>query len=644
MECRGMYDPKAWIWVLVCAWIWGQSVGVEGAEEDQPYPAEAAVVSIRDFGAKGDGVTDDTEPFRRAVALGTDDQRFVYIPNGTYLLSDTIGWSRRRTMMGHSRDRVVLKLKDRTPAFSDPRKPKPLIHAAVPGNYYGHDSWVNAAFDNYLQNLTIDTGKGNPGAVALRYTTHNNGMIENMTILSGDGAGVIGLDLSQTEFGPGMIRDLLVEGFDIGIKTPGQVSNAVLENISLRNQKVVGFENQHPVAIENLRSNNRVPAIRSTGGAMSHLVLINADLTGGSSDHVAIDCQGSYYLRNIRQQGYAVTPHDPKIRLPVDHRIGGTTHGPDGKFPRSLGLAIEQPPQIFQEPVSRWRVIKPSGGDDTDMIQEAMNSRAATIFFSRGEYRVHDTIHVPPTVRRVLSVPGATLRGGKVVFGIGDLQNPSYPGGGGNRPFFRIEGQTPSPISFERVAVSAWPHRVNIMEIASSRPVLIRHSIAGHPGGEVRTSEEAGEGRLFLLESSPDLRITRGYRVWARQYNPENNPFNPKSATMKNRTYIVNDGGMLWVLGWKTESPAIHAMTRNGGMTEVLGGFFRDHFGGEEYGGDIPYFISQDAATSAMYVQYAWAHGKARGLHAVIRRDGMESQFRLSPDTRTVGLLSTVGE
>ena len=45
-------------------------------------------VNVKDYGAKGDGVTDDTKAFKAAIATGEE----VYIPNSDkpYIISDTL--------------------------------------------------------------------------------------------------------------------------------------------------------------------------------------------------------------------------------------------------------------------------------------------------------------------------------------------------------------------------------------------------------------------------------------------------------------------------------------------------------------------------------------------------------------------------
>jgi hypothetical protein len=55
----------------------------------EPIPNFRQSVNVKDFGAKGDGVTDDIKAFRAAIQKCANNGA-VYIPAGKYLLSDTL--------------------------------------------------------------------------------------------------------------------------------------------------------------------------------------------------------------------------------------------------------------------------------------------------------------------------------------------------------------------------------------------------------------------------------------------------------------------------------------------------------------------------------------------------------------------------
>ncbi len=93
------------------------------------------------------------------------------------------------------------------------------------------------------------------------------------------------------------------------------------------------------------------------------------------------------------------------------------------------------------------------------------------------------------------------------------------------------------------------------IEHASSRTLVIRHCIIGR-------YFNTGTGDLFVEDVCGGPWGIRNQRVWARQLNAE-----------QPTTKIVNDGGQLWILGLKTERPGTLIKTRNGGETELLGGF-----------------------------------------------------------------------
>lgn len=53
---------------------------------------------------------------------------------------------------------------------------------------------------------------------------------------------------------------------------------------------------------------------------------------------------------------------------------------------------------------------------------------------------------------------------------------------------------------------------------------------------------KASSGELFFEDVVTHNLVLKNQRVWARQLNVENEG-----------THVVNDGGLLWVLGYKTE-------------------------------------------------------------------------------------------
>lgn len=85
-----------------CAPYWLENIKHQGVASFNPNPGNYTVFrNVKDFGARGDGVTDDTAAIQRAVTQGnrcgpsacessTNTPAIVYFPEGTYLISSSI--------------------------------------------------------------------------------------------------------------------------------------------------------------------------------------------------------------------------------------------------------------------------------------------------------------------------------------------------------------------------------------------------------------------------------------------------------------------------------------------------------------------------------------------------------------------------
>jgi len=79
--------------------IYAQNRGVQNSNI-QPCPESADVVSVMAFGAKGDGKTDDTQAFQRALdSFGTKGGT-VYAPRGAYLFAGSLNVPQAVTLKG----------------------------------------------------------------------------------------------------------------------------------------------------------------------------------------------------------------------------------------------------------------------------------------------------------------------------------------------------------------------------------------------------------------------------------------------------------------------------------------------------------------------------------------------------------------
>lgn len=377
-------------------------LGASAMEQEAIFPPDAGVVNVTlpPYNAKPDGRTDCTEAIQRALN-DFAGRGIIYLPKGTYIISDTLRWGRgekRNILQGQSQEGTVIKLADQAAGFQDPTQPKAMI-------------WTGRKpaqrFRNGIRNLTIDTGKGNPGAIGAQFIANNQGGIHHVTIRSGDGSGPIGLDLAYTpEEGPFLVTYLTVKGFDVGIANSCPVDSVTFENLFLEGQNRLGIDiDSQVINIRKMRTKLQVPVVKNYGVAVTTIIESEFEGQGPAAQVAAISNSGMLFLRDVSATGYG--------RL-VDNEAGTrrgvaglsvkeyTSHPPSLLFPsppRSLRLPIKETPEVPWDDPKGWTSILKFGppkliqlvrqGDGkthmaydwSEALQKAIDSGATTIYF-----------------------------------------------------------------------------------------------------------------------------------------------------------------------------------------------------------------------------------------------------------------------
>ncbi|HET6424586.1 MAG TPA: glycosyl hydrolase family 28-related protein [Planctomycetaceae bacterium] len=590
-------------------------------------PRDAGLVNVRDHGLRGDGKTDDTASLLKLVQANLNQHKTLFFPAGTYLLSDSIPWSNQAgeywpwlTWQGEGRGRTIFRLRDHAPGFNDPARPKSLIKTGC----YDGEARQNAAFNCYFFDLTINCGRGNPGAIGLDYCSNNNGGVIRVDILSEDGHGVTGLSMTRDSPGPALIQHLHVRGFDTGIALNHLLFGMTFESINLEGQRRSGMAiDGNVAAIRRLSSRNRVPAVRVSEWA-STVVLVDSELTGGAADTAAIIARNAatLFVRNVRTDGYqhavSWSDHRQDDTVPtgtISEWILGEKRSlfTDSPKVRSLSLPTQETPVFFG--VERdWVSVTQFGAtgdgktDDAAAVQRALDAGQAVVYFPAGTYRMATPAVVRGAVRRIVGFSSS----------FSDAQGQTL---------FRFEN-TKHPVSLERFCFFGGGK----IEHAASQPVILRHITGPEKAGVVTLGPE----RTWFFEDvcTSHLTLPQQTTLYARQFNCEPEP--PGAG-------FVNDGGQVWILGLKTEWGNTIGITRNKGRTEILGGLMLPAQGFKNP--DDPAFVVEDSQFSATWNEISFGTGNYRKVVRETR--GTQTRQLTPPDPgteRSWSLYSTTSE
>lgn len=574
-------------------------------------PDFATVIDVANFGIIADDGIDDTAAIQEL--FNTTSRVTYFFSNGVYDISDTLvlpdglGTTVPSfiTIQGESEDGTIFKLQDG------------LDHQ---GPILGSDGNVAQAFNNRIRDMTFDIGTGNADATGLQFAGNNQSTIKDVTIRSGEG-GSLGLDLvSQSEFGPALIEDVTVDGFETGINMAFQGNSVTLEDITLRGQDVGIASNMSHVAFLN-QIDYEGPGTGVANNSVSRMVLTNSDFRStdpSTENQAAVTSTWSLYVQDLQSEGFDlsidttaqgfISNNDILVDDIEEYIYFGTAErlrgGPFSLFEDSsetaLNLEVQETPEtVWNANLGTWVDVRDFGaveGEDASAaFQAAIDSGATTVYVPDGSWTLESDVVLRGNVEQFLASGLARLNADAVLrVGEGTAETVIIEGINGpqnGRDEFRILHNT-------------------------DRTVVLRDLV----GFSYEATAETDQGDVFLANVVAGQTVFRNQDVWARQLNVEGD-----NTSKGIEAKVINDGATVWILGLKTEGAGTVVQTINGGQTELLGSFHNGSFDAS-----IPRFVTEDASLWAAITEGATS---AQGFDLVREtRDGVTREANLRGD------------
>ncbi|GLA11528.1 hypothetical protein AnigIFM62618_005494 [Aspergillus niger] len=189
---------------------------------DSSYPVYRDVTDPK-FGAKGDGITDDTDAINAAISYGGSCQEncessstkgtFIYFPPGTYLISSPINASYYSQLVGNANDLPVIKT---SPSF--------IGLGAIQSDVYipndNGDEWYieQSNFYRQVRNFIIDIEETTTAnAAGLHWQVAQATSLTNVYITASSSAGTTQMGIYTENGSGGFMSGCTISGGSYGI-------------------------------------------------------------------------------------------------------------------------------------------------------------------------------------------------------------------------------------------------------------------------------------------------------------------------------------------------------------------------------------------------------------------------------------------
>lgn len=422
---------------------WVESIKRQGQAPFNPNPAAYQVFrNVKELGAKGDGVTDDTEIINKIIAdgnrcgLGCDSSTttpaLIYFPAGTYIISKPLIQYYYTQFVGDALNMPVLKA-SKTFAGMGLIDADPYIEGGNGANWYTNQNNFYRQIRNFvidisgapdaasgihwqvsqatsLQNIVFEMAKGDAGAKQLGIFQDNGsgGFMTDLVFNGGATGAFLGSqqftirNLTFNDCGTAIYQNwnwvftyksITINNCKVGLDMANSPANQTVGSVLLLDSKLTNT----PIGINSSFTEKSIP---TTGGT---LVLDNVDFSGSK---VAVQgAAGNVILAGGKKidtwaQGNAMAAGAQQGRVQGD--VNGAPSKPEALLGEN-GWFERSKPQYETVPVSQFVSLKSKGAkgdgatDDTAAIQAAIDGLqdGQILFVDHGAYLIQKTITIP---------------------------------------------------------------------------------------------------------------------------------------------------------------------------------------------------------------------------------------------------------
>jgi hypothetical protein len=572
--------------------------------------------NVQDYGAKGDGATDDTDAINQAISDGnrcganctsqTTKPGLVYFPPGTYVVSKPIVPYYYTQLVGDAVSPPTLKAAADFAGMA--------VIDADPYDDTGKNWWTNQNnFFRQVRNFVIDL-TGMPAEVGagihwqVAQATSLQNIVFNMRTDGGDSNRQQGIFMDNGS--GGLMIDLVFNGGYYGAFFGNQ--QFTTRNLTFNDCKTAIFMNWnwawtfHDITINNCE----VGIDMSNGGSESQTVgsvlvldsqFVNTPIGIKTSyDPTSPHTNGTLILDNVdmtgttqavfnNATGQEVLAGNQKVSFFAQGRTYGGAEGTTGRAVQGPQDAVQKPavllneatgkvftrskPQYENVPASSFVSVRANGAkgdgktDDTDAIQAIFDKATADqiVYFDHGAYIVTKTVKVPKNIRITGEILPLILAGGDSTFK--DQENP--------QPVFQVgqPGETGEVEMSDLIFGTAGPQPGAIMmewNVAGSSQGAaglwdVHTRIGGSRGTELEL-EQCAKNPNATNPINPDcfgsfmmLHVPEGGSVylentwyWVADHSLEPEANDGQIDIFNGRGVLIEGQGPVW--GWGTSS------------------------------------------------------------------------------------------